>query len=288
MSSFQLPGKVALVTGGARGIGFQTARALHQKGAAVVIVDLDPVDAERAAQEIGAGAIGLAADVTDLVAMKDVVELAVERFGGLDLVVANAGMMHKPLTVRALEPALFDRVLEVNLLGAHRTVLMALPELIARRGHIVVISSVYAFLNGMLAAAYAAAKAGVEQLGRSLRAELAPYGVSVSVAYWGLIDTAMSREGMDDPLGKRLLATMPRLLVTPVGPEVAAAAVVRGVEHRAPRIIAPRRWVPLFMLQGLMGPMLDRRFERHQQLHDIALEADRVDERVAESAASAR
>ena len=95
METFQVDGKVALVTGAARGIGLETARALHDKGASVVIVDLDEGDAERAAEAIGSSAIGVGADVTDLEAMQRAVEHAVEQFGGLDLVVANAGIGHR-------------------------------------------------------------------------------------------------------------------------------------------------------------------------------------------------
>ena len=96
----------------------------------------------------------MGADVTDLEAMQRAVERAVEQFGGLDLVVANAGIGPPAATVRAMDPELFDRVIEVNVLGVHRTVLAALPQLTARRGHVVVVASMYAHANGMLGAAY--------------------------------------------------------------------------------------------------------------------------------------
>ena len=288
MESFEVKGKVALVTGGARGIGLETARALHDKGASVVIVDLDAGDAERAAEAIGSSAIGVGADVTDLEAMQGAVKHAVEQFGGLDLVVANAGIGPPAATVRAMDPELFDRVIEVNVLGVHRTVLAALPQLTARRGHVVVVSSMYAHANGMLGAAYGASKAAVAHLGRSLRVELAHHGVSVSVAYWGFIDTPLAREAFAGSIGERLLATFPRPLVRTIEPEVAAAATVRGVERRAPRIIAPRRWVPVFRLNGLIMPLWDRRFERHARLQTLMREADRVEPAAPEQAGRAR
>ena len=257
------------------------------KGASVVIVDLDAGDAQRAAQAIGARAIGVGADVTDLAAMRHAVEHTVEQFGGLDLVVANAGIGTVG-TVRATDPAVFDRVIEVNVLGVHRTVLAALPAIIARRGHVLVVASMYAHANGMLGAAYGASKAAVAHLGRSLRVELADHGVSVGVAYWGFIDTPLSRETFGGSIGERLLATFPRPLVRAIEPEVAAAATVRGVERRAPRIIAPRRWVPVFLLNGLIMPLMDRRYERDAKVRALMREADRLEPGVPERVSSAR
>jgi len=286
MPAFDVNGKVVLVTGAARGIGFETARQLHDRGAAVAIVDLDADDAERAAQTIGPRALGFGADVTDLGAMQDVVAQTVERFGGLDIVVANAGIAPKPATVRAMDPALFDRVIDINVLGVHRTVYAALPQIVARGGQVVVIASIYAFANGVLLAPYAVSKAGVEAFGRALRVELAHHGASASVAYFGHIDTAMTRDGFADPLGERLTATVPDLLMKPIGPEVAAAAIVRGIERRAPRIVAPRRWIALSLLRGLVNPLLDRRFARQAELRAVVRDGDRLTSLTTEATAT--
>ena len=109
----------------------------------------------------------------------------------------------------------------------------------------------------------------------------------MSVAYWGFINTRMAREGFGGSIGERLLATFPRPLVRAIEPEVAAAATVRGVERRAPRIIAPRRWVPVFLLNGLIMPLMDRRFERHAKLQAVVRDADPIGEGVPEPVASA-
>jgi NAD(P)-dependent dehydrogenase (short-subunit alcohol dehydrogenase family) len=283
MSTFDVNGKVALVTGGARGIGFETARALSQRGAAVAIVDLDEGDARAAAEQVGGHAIGFAADVTDLAAMESVVQHTVDWFGGLDIVVANAGIAPTPATLRATAPELFDRVIEVNLLGVHRTVHAALPQIVERGGHVVVVASIYAFTNGVLQAPYAITKAGVEQFGRALRAELAQHGASASVAYFGYIDTDMVRIGFAGDLGERFKATFPKALIRPVGPDFAAAAVVRGIERRAPRIIAPRSWVPLSVLRGLLNPLFDRRAERNARIQGVVRDADHARVRSAAS-----
>jgi len=264
MPTYDLAGKVALVTGGARGIGFATSRALIARGASVVVVDLDRHAAERAAGELhDARALGLAADVTDRGALQRAVAAAVERFGGLDVVVANAGVASRVATFRAMASESFERVLDVNLLGVYKTVEAALPQIVPRRGHVVVISSVYAFLNGVGAVPYAMAKAGVEQLGRALRVELAPHGASATVAYFGFIDTEMVHRSIDaDPLADRMLETLPAPLRKRLQPAAAGEAIVEAIEHRRPRVIRPRRWAVYSVLRGIINPLSDARNER--------------------------
>src|SRR3989440_11763705 len=201
MASFQLAGKTALITGGARGIGLATARALISRGASVAIVDLEEAAAAGAAAQLhDARALGIAGDVTDRGAMQRAVATTVERFGGLDVVVANAGIVARAATFRATASESFARVLDVNLNGVWQTAEAALPEILRRRGHVVVVSSIYAFTNGAGNVAYAMSKAAVEQFGRALRAELAQHGASASVAYFGFTDTELVHRGVDrDP-----------------------------------------------------------------------------------------
>src|SRR3954452_9564949 len=256
---YDLNGKVALVTGAARGIGFATARGLVARGASVVVVDLDQGAADRAAAQIhDTKAVGMAADVTDRGALQRVVASTVDRFGGLDVVVANAGIASRAATMRAMSTESFERVLDVNLLGVYRTVEVALPEIVRRRGHVVVVASIYAFLNGAGAAPYAMAKAGVEQLGRALRVELAMHGAGASVAYFGFIDTEMVHRAIDqDPLADTLLAELPRPLRKRLKPALAGEASGAGIERPKPRIIRPRRWTALSVLRGILGPLGD-------------------------------
>ena len=274
MDRYDLTGKVALVTGAARGIGFETAKALVGRGASVVIVDLRAEDAIAAAAQVdGERALGLAADVTDRDAMQKVVASTVERFGRLDVVVANAGVASRPATFRAMSEDAFDRVLDVNLHGVIGTVRAALPEIIENGGHVVVIASVYAFINGAGATPYAIAKAGVEQFGRALRVELAPHGASASVAYFGFIDTEMVRQAVDaDVRGDALKSTIPKVLRKRLHPSVAGGAIVRGIERRAPRIIRPRRWRAMSVLRGIVNPLFDR--TAPAQLRDLVRDFD--------------
>jgi len=256
---FELNGKTALVTGGARGIGFATAQALSARGANVVIADLDEDSSRRAAAQIHDNrALGLAADVTDAGALQRVVASAVERFGGLDVVVANAGIASRPATFRAMPSETIERVIDVDLLGVYRTVYAALPQIVGRRGHIVVISSIYAFINGVAAVPYAMSKAGVEQLGRALRLELHQHGASASVAYFGWIDTEMVHRALDqDPLRDRLLRTFPSPLRKRIPPSEAGEAIARGIERRQSQIFRPRRWAAVSALRGILGPLGD-------------------------------
>jgi NAD(P)-dependent dehydrogenase (short-subunit alcohol dehydrogenase family) len=276
MARYDLAGKVALVTGGAQGIGLETARALAGRGGAVALVDVDAAAAERAAVGVDpVRAIGLGADVTDGAAVERAVAAVVERFGGLDVVVANAGIASRAATVRAIDPATFERVLEVNLLGVWRTVRAALPEVVRRRGHVVVVASVYSFMNGIGAVPYAMSKAAVEQFGRALRVELKHHGASASVAYFGFIDTEMVRAAIDrDPLVERMLASIPGPLHERLTPAAAGQAIARGIERRQPRIVRPRRWVGVSMLRGVLSPLGDARMERDADLQQALRELD--------------
>jgi NAD(P)-dependent dehydrogenase (short-subunit alcohol dehydrogenase family) len=276
MSLYDLTGKVALVTGGARGIGFATARALVARGASVVIVDLEAEASARAAAQVhDERALGLVGDVTDRSAMQRAVAATVERFGGLDVVVANAGIASRVATFRASSTETFERVLDVNLMGVYRTVDAALGEIIRRRGHVVVISSVYAFLNGVGEIPYAMSKAAVEQFGRALRVELVQHGASASVAYFGFIDTEMVHQGLDrDPLANKMMESLPKPLHKRLAPSVAAEAIVRGIERRQPRIIRPRRWSVFSVLRGVLNPLSDAQFERDEKAQSALREID--------------
>ncbi len=281
MPTYQLSGKVALVTGAARGIGLATACALVGRGASVVLADLDRDAAEAAAGRVhDTRAFGVAADVTDRAALQRVVASAVERFGGLDVVIANAGIAARVATFRAMASENFERIVDVDLMGVCRTVDAALPEIVRRRGHVVVISSIYAFLNGIGNVPYAISKAGVEQLGRALRVELALHGASASVAYFGFIDTEMVRRAVDaDPLANEMLSASPPPLRKRIAPSAAGEAIVRGIERRQARIVLPRRWALVSALRGLLNPLNDAQLVRDARVLGVLR---RLDERAGE------
>jgi NAD(P)-dependent dehydrogenase (short-subunit alcohol dehydrogenase family) len=274
--AYEIAGKVALVTGAARGIGFATARALIARGASVTVVDLDEDAARAAAAQLhDTRALGLAADVTDRGAVQRAVAATVERFGALDVLVANAGVANRVASFRAMPSEAIERTLGVNLMGVYLTVEAALPEIVPRRGHVVVISSIYAFTNGAGEIPYAMSKAAVEQLGRGLRSELSPHGASATVAYFGFIDTEMVHQALDeDPLAARMIGMLPGVLHKRLKPEVAGAAIAQAIERRSARLIRPRRWAVLSVLRGILGPLGDARMQRDAEAQQLLRDID--------------
>ena len=278
MARFDLNGKVALVTGAGQGIGRAVAEALAARGARVALVDVNGEQAEQAAAALGTErAIGLAGDVTDRAAMGAAVETAVERFGGLDVVVANAGIAPTPTTLRAMPEAEFERVVEVDLLGVYRTVAPALEQIIARQGQVALVASVYAFGNGMLNTPYAMAKAGVEQLGRALRVELSIHGAGATVAYFGFVDTQLVRDAFAQirtRAGREPGDVLPAWMIKPIAPAQAAEALVRGIEGRRARVIAPRWWAVLSTLRGILNPITDFLSTKQARLQESLRDAE--------------
>jgi NAD(P)-dependent dehydrogenase (short-subunit alcohol dehydrogenase family) len=275
MGDYSLNGKVALVTGAARGIGYETARQMHMRGASVAVLDLDAEQAAEAAERIGPRAIGLGGDVTDQGAMMSTVAEVVEKFGGVDVAVANAGIAQRQFaTVRGISGEEWERVFEVDLLGVWRTVRAALPQIVERRGQMVVISSVYAFANGMGNTPYAVAKAGVESLGRALRVELAPHGASATVAYFGWVDTKLVQDAFAQPDAGRVKDLSPDFLLKRITPAEAGAGLVRGIEERAPRVFVPKWWRYVSAFRGLVNPLLDRRMENDAKTRALISDLD--------------
>lgn len=272
---YLLADRVFFITGAAQGIGLEVARMAHARGAAVVLTDVEGSGVERAAELVGPRTLGLVADVRDLGQIEAAFDAAVERFGRVDVVVANAGIAPEITTVRSADPEDWERVVDVNLFGVWRTVQAGLPQVLANRGQFVLVSSSYAFMNGVLNSPYATAKAGVEALGRALRAELMPRGASATVAYFGWIRTELVRKAFDDPIVDRMRhEAVPSLLTRRIPVRRAGRAIINGVENRSPRVIAPFEWRLLFLLRGALGPFTDLGFERDPQVAEIVRAAE--------------
>ncbi len=193
-----LDGRVLFITGAARGLGAETARRAHARGAQVALVGRTLATLQALADELGPGAAAFEADVTSAEKLQRAAQDAVATFGGIDVIVANAGIAPPSRTVATIAPDAFEHTVEVDLLGQWRTVQAALPSVLERRGHVLLVGSIYAFFNGVLAAPYAVSKAGVEQLARALRVELAPHGVTAGIAYLGFIDTDLANDAFAD------------------------------------------------------------------------------------------
>jgi short-subunit dehydrogenase len=271
--------KSVFITGAASGIGKETARQLVTRGHRVALVDLDAVQAERTAAELGDNAIPIQADVTDIDSLRMATAEVVRQFGGIDVTVANAGL-------GILEPILSgdrehqQRMLDVNLAGGLDTLRVTAPYVIERRGYLLSIASAAAISHLPLLGVYAATKAGIEALSNALRTELLGRGVQVGVGYFLFIQTAM----LDGP-GAEHLPTLERGLRWPLNRhlpvERAGAAIVRGIDRRARRVYAPRLVGPMLPLRQVMGPLVEQQM-RLTGVVDAVQEIDAPAEQVGD------
>ena len=239
--------QVVFITGGAHGIGAEVARRLHARGAKLVLTDVDAAALAAISGELGGDerVLTVVADVRDLAAMNAAAEQAVAKFGGIDAVLANAGIASYG-SVLQVDPLAFQRVIDVNLVGVFHTVRATLPAVIGRKGYVLIVSSLAAFAAAPGMSPYAASKAGVEHLANALRLEVAGHGVTVGSAHMSWIDTALVRDTKADlPSFTELLSKLPWPLNKTTSVDDCAAAFVKGIEHRKRRVYCPR-WVGWF------------------------------------------
>ncbi|MFZ0835355.1 MAG: short-chain dehydrogenase/reductase, partial [Mycobacterium sp.] len=245
------------VTGAARGLGAEIARQAYAGGAFVALVGRRLETLQRLADTLGERAAAFQADVTDAEALQQAADGTVAAFGGIDVVVANAGIAPPSEPVATIDPADFERTVDVDLLGQWRTARATLPALIDRRGHIVFVGSIYVFFNGVLAAPYAMSKAGLEQLSRALRVELAAHGVTAGIAYLGFVDTDLATDSFADANAAKIRDAAPAFLTKPIAVSEAAAAVLDGVSRRAARVRAPAWVTPMLMMRTVTTALMD-------------------------------
>jgi NAD(P)-dependent dehydrogenase (short-subunit alcohol dehydrogenase family) len=238
-------GKVVFITGGAAGVGAEVAHRLHAKGAKLVLTDIDEELLARQRDELGTDRVlTVAADVRDLAAMQGAAAAAAERFGGIDIVLANAGIASYG-SVLQVDPEAFKRVLDINVLGVFHTVRATLPSVIERRGYVLIVSSLAAYAAAPGLAPYNASKAAVEHFANALRLEVAHRGVDVGSAHMSWIDTALVRDSKADmsTFGE-MLSRLPGPLKTTTSVARCGEAFVKGIEGRRTRVNCPG-WVGL-------------------------------------------
>jgi 3-oxoacyl-[acyl-carrier protein] reductase len=204
-----LAGRVALVTGAAGGIGSATVRALRAAGARVAALDLEQAPLDRLAGEAAEpAALALAADVTDAAAVGRAVDAALARWGRVDVLVNNAGLV-RDATLDKVTDEDWDRTLDVNLRGAMVCARAVIPHMrAAGRGRILSASSVVARNGNYGQTAYAAAKAGIIGMTRSWARELGKHGITANVVAPGFIDTPMVRS-VPEKVVARFLERLP-------------------------------------------------------------------------------
>jgi 3-oxoacyl-[acyl-carrier protein] reductase len=205
--------RAAIVTGAGQGIGRAIALRLAREGAAVVVADLNAAQARSTAAAIeaeGLQARDVVVDVTDAADVKSMVASAVQFYGGVDVLVNNAGVL-RSTAVAGISPEEWDFVLNVNLKGAFLCAQAVLEPMIARNGgRIVNMASMAGRATSTLGGAhYTAAKAGVLGLSRHLAREWAPHKINVNAVCPGIVDTPMVRESIDEERMTRVLAAIP-------------------------------------------------------------------------------
>ncbi|MFZ3570020.1 SDR family oxidoreductase [Streptomyces sp. BH097] len=246
MSKVSLEGQVAVVTGAARGVGELLARKLSARGAKIALVGLEPDELKQVAARLHSDADWWHADVTDHVAMAQVAQEVKDRFGKVDIVVANAGVATGGPFAES-DPVAWRRVIEVNLIGSAVTARAFLPVLTESRGYLLQIASLAAITPAPMMTAYCASKSGVEAYAHSLRAEVGHKGVRVGVGYLSWTDTDMVRGADQDDVMRELRQQLPwpSNKTYPLGPAV--DRLVAGIERRSPHVYA--QW----WLRGMQG-----------------------------------
>jgi NAD(P)-dependent dehydrogenase (short-subunit alcohol dehydrogenase family) len=252
--------KVVFITGGARGVGAEVARQLHAKGAKLVLTDLDESPLHDLAGDLnGDRVLTLVADVRDLDAMEGAASRAIDRFGGIDIVIANAGIATFG-SVLQLDPEAFNTLIAVNVIGVFNTVKAALPAVIDRRGYVLIVSSLAAYAAAPGMAPYDTAKAGVEHFANALRLEVAHLGVDVGSAHMSWIDTPLVQEGKAE-VGSfnEMVQSLPGPLKKTTSVKKCGEAFVKGIEARKPRVYCPE-WVGILRwLRPLLATRLGER-----------------------------
>lgn len=254
-----LRGQRVLITGAARGIGAALAERLASHGARLALVGLEPEAMEAVARRCGDATFVAECDVSSSAAVAQVVDTAAVALGGLDVVVANAGIAAGgPLRSQDLRS--WERVIEINLLGVMYTDRAALPHLEGSRGYVLNIASSAAAIRAPGMSAYCAAKAGVEALSDCLRIEMRPLGVDVGVAYFLFLDTDMVNDAeRESPTLRRVKAESPSPLARTYPLPPAIDETVAAIAERRRRVAYPR-WLlkALPLRQLLTSPLAER------------------------------
>jgi NAD(P)-dependent dehydrogenase (short-subunit alcohol dehydrogenase family) len=247
-----LAGRRVLITGAARGIGAALAERLHDRGAHVALAGLEPDRLAEVADRLDAP--WWTCDVGDRTQVEEVVDAAAEHLGGLDVVVANAGVAAQVPIVEG-DPELFERIQRVNVLGTYYTLRAAGPHVSHRRGYALAVSSLGGAVHVPMLGAYSASKAAVEALGNTMRVELAPTGAKAGVAYFAELDTDMTSRGFDTQAAKRFLGERSITRVSPL--RLGIDALERGIARRSRYVVAPS-WVgPILPIRMLAQPVVE-------------------------------
>jgi NAD(P)-dependent dehydrogenase (short-subunit alcohol dehydrogenase family) len=259
MLRYDLTGRTVALTGSTGGLGAALASALRARGANLALLDLNGDATEAQAGTLGDATVarGWPADVRDLSTLETAMAEADQHFGRLDVVIAAAGVaVMAPMAT--IDPAAYERVIDVNLNGVWRTFRAALPYVQQRRGYLLAISSMAAFVHSPLQASYTASKAGVWAMCDSIRLELRHLGVGVGSAHPTFFRTAMMDDVLGDPAGRELWGGNEKGLWRMVPLQTVTTDILNGIERRADLIAIPKTNTPIAKAPGVFRPFFDR------------------------------
>lgn len=256
-------GKVALITGAARGIGAGVARGYVAGGGKVALVGLEPELLAELSDELGDAAAWWEADVRDSVAVATAIDSAAAHFGRLDHVLANAGIASYG-TVRQIDDSAFERVVDININGVFRTLKYATPHLAATKGYALVVASQASFTPLAGLASYNASKAGAESLGMAYKQEVAFLGIDVGVCHPSWIDTDIVRNAEKDlPTFRDIRKKLPWPANGTTSVEQCVDLILKGFAKRKGRVYVPKNvivsnWTKSFVNSPVAWPVLKR------------------------------
>ncbi len=254
----EFSGRVVVVTGGASGLGAAYARRFARDGARLALLDVDGEKAAALAAELEGGggqALGLGCDVRDEAACTRAIEAVIARFGGIDVLVNNAGITHRSAFAQT-DTGVYRRVMDVNFFGALHCTKAALPSLLERRGLVIGVSSIAGLAPLYGRTGYAAAKHAVVGFFSSLRTELAPHGVHVLVVCPGFTATGIAAAalGGDGRTTEHPQSTIGRVAT----PESVAEAVHRAARSGRSLLVLTAAGKAAYVLSRLAPSLYER------------------------------
>jgi NAD(P)-dependent dehydrogenase (short-subunit alcohol dehydrogenase family) len=231
--------KTVFITGAARGIGEACARRFGGRGDQVVLVDLETERTQGLGKELGDRALAVQADVRDLTALRAAVARAEERFGSIDVVIANAGIgVLGPIA--STDADLLRAMVEINVVGTFNTIQATAPALATSKGYLLALSSLAAASRTPGFGGYSATKAAVETLAATARLELAADGIAVGIVYFGFLDTDLVREATENRGFEAMRATVPGFLAKTAPLGGAIDKIEQAVDGRRDTATYPR------------------------------------------------
>lgn len=259
MARYDLRDRVVAITGSTGGLGSAVAKALLAKGAKLALFDLDGTAAAVQAKTLGDDrqARGWRVDVGSLATLEAAMDETARHFGGIDVAIANAGILAAESILTADEGS-FERVVDVNLNGVWRTFRTALPHVQRREGYLMAISSMAAFVHSPMQASYAASKAGVWAMCDSIRLELRHLRVGVGSVHPTFFPTPMMEMIQTDPVANRIWRGNKSGIWKMVSLESVVDAIVRGIEARQDMIVVPRQNGLVARVPGLLRKIVER------------------------------